>query len=164
MLKILKETDSRYKLYLAGKRPEEFANTWNIPEQKQYYLDTYQKIKDLGLEDSVIYTGWIKTSDFLKKIGYVLSLSDRTFPESFHVAPFEGMASGGVGLALDWEGIEYVYPKDVTEKSPSDIAERIISLNQNDEEYEALSQNSKQFVKENYDLPIIWESILNVID
>lgn len=164
VLKILKETDSRYKLYLAGKRPEEFANTWNIPEQKQYYLDTYQKIKDLGLEDSVIYTGWIKTSDFLKKIGYVLSLSDRTFPESFHVAPFECMASGGVGLAIYWEGIEYVYPDYVIEKSPLAIAERIIKLNEDEQEYTKLSAKSRQFVKENYDLPIIWESIRNVIE
>ncbi len=164
ILKTLKEKDSRYKLYIAGKRPEEFANTWNVPEQKQYYLDTFKKIEDLGLEDSVIYTGWIKTTEFLKNIGYVLSLSDKTFPESFHVAPFECMAGGGVGLAIYWDGIEYVYPEDVIENAPSDIAKRIIELNADDEKYKELSQKGKKFVEENYDLPIIWESIFRTIN
>lgn len=163
ILKVLKEHDPRYKLYIAGKRPEEFANTWNVPEQKQYYLDTFKRIDDLGLTDSVIYTGWVKTTDFLKNIGYTLSLSDKTFPESFHVAPFEGMASGGVGLAIYWDGIEYVYPEDVIEQSPEDIAKRIIELNGDDEKYRELSQKGKNFVKENYDLPIIWDSIAKAL-
>ncbi len=163
ILKELKENDSRYKLYVAGKRPEEFANTWNVPEQKKYYLDVFKKIEDLGLSDSVIYSGWVKTTDFLKNIGYTLSLSDKTFPESFHLAPFEGMASGGVGLAIYWDGIEYVYPEEVIEKSPSDIAKRILDLNGNDEKYSELSAKSKNFVKDNYDIPIIWESIAKAL-
>ena len=163
ILKELKENDSRYKLYVAGKRPEEFPNTWNVPEQKKYYLDVFKKIEDLELTDSVIYSGWVKTNDFLKNIGYTLSLSDKTFPESFHVAPFEGMASGGVGLAIYWDGIEYVYPEEVIEKSPSDIAKRILDLNGNDEKYSELSAKSKNFVKDNYDIPIIWESIAEAL-
>ncbi len=164
VLKKLKEHDPRYKLYIAGKRPEEFSNTWNVPEQKQYYLDTFKKIEELGLKDSVIYTGWVKTTDFLKNIGYTLSLSDKTFPESFHIAPFEGMASGGVGLAIYWDGIEYVYPEYVIEDSPANIARRIIELNSNDHEYRELSQKSKQFVTENYDISIIGDCISKLLD
>lgn len=164
ILKELKEHDPRYKLYIAGKRPEEFANTWNVPDQKKYYLDTFKRIKDLGLEDSVIYTGWIKTTEFLKNIGYTLSLSDKTFPESFHVAPFEGMASGGVGLAIYWEGIEYVYPEAVIEEAPKDIVKRILELNADDKKYQELSKMGKKFVEENYDLPIIWESIFSTLN
>ena len=164
ILKELKEQDSRYKLYVAGKRPEEFSNTWNVPEQKQYYLDTFKKIEDLGLSDSVIYTGWVKTADFLKNIGYTLSLSDKTFPESFHVAPFEGMASGGVGLAVYWDGMEYLYPEYVIEDSPSSVAKRIIELNSDDAKYRELSEKSRRFVTENYDISIIWDSISNLLN
>lgn len=164
ILKILKEKDSRYKLYIAGKRPEEFANTWNVPEQKKYYLDTFKKIEDLGLKDSVIYCGWIKTDEFLKNIGYTLSLSDRTFPESFHVAPFEGMASGGVGLAIYWEGIEYVYPENVIEENPQAVAQRILALNEDSAAYDELSHQGKKFVEDNYDLPIIFDRIIGIIN
>ena len=46
ILKELKKKDGRYKLYVAGKRPEEFANSWNIPEERAYYQKVYQKIKE----------------------------------------------------------------------------------------------------------------------
>ena len=101
ILSELKKEDSRYKLYVAGKRPEEFSNSWNVPEQRRYYLDVYKRIEESDLKDSVIYSGWVKTADFLKNIGYTLSLSDKTFPESFHIAPFEGMASGVPLIATD---------------------------------------------------------------
>ena len=159
----LKEKDSRYKLYIAGKRPENFANTWNVPEQKEYYLQTFKRIKDLGLEDSVIYTGWQEVPEFLKNIGYTLSLSDRKFPESFHIAPFECIASDGVGLALDWDGIEYVYPDYLVFNTIDEIIDKIISCNADHEEYKQLSQKGKKFISENYDLPIIWEAIYNTI-
>lgn len=164
ILKILKEKDPRYKLYIAGKRPQDFANTWNEPEQKKYYLDTFKKIEDFGLEDSIIYCGWIKTDEFLKNIGYTLSLSDRTFPESFHVAPFECMASGGVGLAIYWEGIEYIYPENVIEETPQDVAQRILALNEDSAAYDELSQQGKKFVEDNYDLPIIFDRIISIIN
>lgn len=164
ILSELKKADPRYKLYVAGKRPEEFSNSWNVPEQRRYYLDVYKRIEESDLKDSVIYSGWVKTADFLKNIGYTLSLSDKTFPESFHIAPFEGMASGGVGLAIYWDGIEYVYPEEVIEKSPSDIAKRIIELNSDDQKYRELAQKSREFVADNYDISIIWDSISGLLN
>lgn len=164
LLKKLKTHDDRYKLYIAGKRPEEFPGSWNVKEQRKYYLDTYEKIEEANLKDSVIFTGWIKTSDFLKKMGYTLSLSDKEFPESFHIAPFECMASGGVGLSLDWEGIEYIYPECAIYNNIDEIAQKIIECNENEEEYRRISQTSKKFIAENYDLPIIWNLIYNTVN
>ena len=109
----LKKKNPKYKLYIAGKRPDEFPNTKTIPEEREYYKNVDKKIKENNLEDSVIYSGWVKTQDFLKNIGYTLSLSDKDYPESFHVSPFECMASNGIGLSLEWEGIEYIYPEYV---------------------------------------------------
>ncbi|MBR7133813.1 MAG: glycosyltransferase [Clostridia bacterium] len=164
ILKVLKENDSRYKLYVAGKRPEQFPGTWNVPEQKAYYLETFKKIKDYGLEDSVIYVGWKNTQEFLGDMGYTLSLSDSAFPESFHVAPLECMASAGVGLAVYWDGIEYIYPPYTVFNSPEEIAQKIIELNGNDTQYRELAEKSRKFVSENYDLPIIRDAICNTVN
>lgn len=158
----LKQKDSRYCLYIAGKRPEEFANSWNIPEERAYYQNVFKKIKDNNLEDSVIYTGWIKTTEFLSKIGYVLSLSDLV--ESFHIAPFEGMASNGIGMTLKWEGVEYIYPEDTIYNSPEEIADKIEEYNQNDEKRMEAIQKGRNFVTENYDLPIIWNAISKILE
>lgn len=158
----LKQKDSRYCLYIAGKRPDEFANSWNIPEERAYYERVFQKIKDNNIEDSVIYTGWVETTEFLKKVGYVLSLSDLV--ESFHIAPFEGMASNGIGMALRWEGIEYIYPPDTIYNSPEEIANKIEEYNQNDDKRMEVIQKGKNFVKENYDLPVIWNTISQLLE
>lgn len=158
----LKEKDSRYKLYIAGKKPEEFATSWNVPEEREYFEKIYNKIKENNLEDSVIFTGWVKTTEFLKKIGYVLSLSDLV--ESFHIAPFEGMASNAVGMALDWDGIEYIYPKETIYTSEEEITNKILEYNSDDEKRENDIKTGREFVKQNYDLPIIWDTIYNLIE
>lgn len=158
----LKQKDSRYCLYIAGKRPEEFANSWNIPEERAYYERVFKKIKDNNLDDSVIFTGWIKTTEFLKKIGYVLSLSDLV--ESFHIAPFEGMASNGVGMTLRWEGVEYIYPEYTIYNSPDEIADKIEEYNNNDEERAEAIKKGRDFVTENYDLPVIWNVISQLLE
>lgn len=160
----LRQKDDRYKLYIAGKRPEEFANSWNIPEERKYFEKTYQKIKDCNLEDAVIFTGWIKVEDLLKKIGYVLSLSDKEFPESFHVVPFEGMVSKGIGLALRWNGIEYIYPEYVIYNSIDEIANIIEKYNGDDKLYQEIAEKGRKFAIENYDLPIIWEHISQMME
>ena len=36
LIKLLRRHDSRYVLHVPGKRPEEFANTWNVPEAVSY--------------------------------------------------------------------------------------------------------------------------------
>lgn len=158
----LKQKDERYKLYIAGKKPEEFANSWNIPEERAYFENAYQKIKANNLENSVIFTGWVKTTELLQKIGYVLSLSDLV--ESFHIAPFEGMASGGVGMAIPWEGIEYIYPQETIYSSPEEIVEKIEEFNHDEAKRNENIKLGRDFVKENYDLPVIWNEISTLLE
>lgn len=162
ILKQLKKKDVRYKLYVAGKRPEEFANSWNIVEEREYYQRVYQKIKDNNLEDSVIFTGWIETTKFLRKIAYVLSLSDLV--ESFHIAPFEGMASNGISMALRWEGIEYIYPENTIYSSIEEIVNKIDEYNHDEEKRKEDTKKGREFVIENYDLPVIWKTICELLE
>lgn len=160
----LKKKNDKYKLYIAGKRPEEFANTRNIPEERAYYEEVDKKIKENGLEESVIYTGWTDTKEFLKKIGYTFSLTSKKVPESFHIAPFECMASNGIGLALKWEGIEYIFPDEAVCNSLDEIVDRIEYYNSHDKDYKEIASKERNFTKENYDLPIILNHILALLD
>ena len=157
LLRILKQEDERYCLHVPGKRPEEFANTWNVEEERSYYLEAYQMIKDYGLKDSVFFDGWVDMKEFMKGIGYVLSLSDRNMPESFHMTPLEGIASGSMAFALRWEGIEYIYPEELIFESLQDIAQHIVHYTKDQKAYDACVKRNQQFVKENYDIEVIWD-------
>ena len=123
-----------------------------------------KKIKDNNLEDSVIYTGWVEIPEFLKKIGYTFSLSSKKIPESFHIAPFECMASNGIGLALKWEGIEYIFPDEAVCNSLDEIVEKIEYYNSHDKDYKEIASKEREFTRENYDLPVIFDCILNLLD
>lgn len=164
LLKLLKKKDPRYCLHVPGKRPEEFPNTWNVPEEREYYERVYRKIEREGLEGSVTFDGWVEITEFLRKTGYVLSLSDAKFPESFHVTPFEGMASGSVTAALRWEGIEYIYPEEVVMDRLEEMAEYIGRLTKDPEAYAAAAARGQAFVRENYDISLIWEQIRQLLE
>ena len=164
LLRMLKEKDPRYCLHVPGKRPEEFPNTWNVPEEREYYEQVYRKIEAEGLSDSVTFDGWVEMTEFLRGIGYVLSLSDPKFPESFHVTPFEGMASGAVTAALRWEGIEYIYPEDVVMDTLEEIAAYIDCLTNDPESYAKAAESGQKFVQDNYDIAPIWEQIRQLLE
>ena len=91
-------------------------------------------------------------------------MSDAKFPESFHVTPFEGMASGSVTAALRWEGIEYIYPEEVVMDSLEEMAEYIGRLTKDPEAYAAAAAGGQAFVRENYDISLIWEQIRQLLE
>ena len=103
-------------------------------------------------------------TEFLRKIGYVLSLSDAKFPESFHVTPFEGMASGSVTAALRWEGIEYLYPEEVIMDSLEEMAEYIDRLTNAPDAYAEAAAAGQKFVRDNYDISLVWEHIRSLLE
>lgn len=163
LLHLLKQKDSRYCLHVPGKRAHEFANTWNVPKEREYYEMVDQMIRDYHLEDSVFYDGWVDVPVFLQKIGYVLSMSDAKQPESFHVTPFEGLASHAMALSIPWEGIEYLYPKQCVCDSVKDMAERILYYQDHETEYHRDVETCRRYVCENYDIDIIWNAISSLL-
>ncbi len=164
LLRLLKKKDGRYCLHVPGKRPEEFPNAWNVPEERRYFEHVYQTIEDEGLQSSVIFDGWVDMPEFLKKTGYVLSLSDSSYPESFHVTPAEGMASGALAVFLRWEGIEYIYPEEMIMDSLEEIAEYIDRLSEEPEEYRKRAESGQKFIRDNYDIGLIWDQIRRLLE
>jgi len=161
VLAMLKRGDDRYKLIVPGKRPEEFPATWNVEEERQYYLEVYQKIKDLQLEEDVIFSGWVNIPELLKTIGFTLSLSEI---ESFHLAIAETMASKSLGLCLKWDGIEYVYPEYCMCDSIEEIAETIDRLTHDKELYDRRAEQSRNFIIEKYDIEKIYRNALSLME
>lgn len=157
----LKQKDSRFKLYVAGKRPEQWPNSWNIEHERNYYLKIYDVIAKNNLKDDVIFTGWIDNKELLKKIGYVLSLSSL---ESFHLAPLEGMASNSIAFALPWPGIEYIYPENTIFGSLNEIANAIFDYSHNLEKLKLDGKKGHDFVLEHYDIALIYQKIKQVIE
>ena len=107
--------------------------------------------------------GWM-CPRFLRKVGYVLSMSDAKQPESFHVTPFEGLASRAMALALPWEGIEYLYPQAcvVEDGGPHGRAHPLLSGSS-----AAASGRYRGMPglcgRENYDIEVIWQTISRLL-
>ncbi|ATH79323.1 hypothetical protein CLM76_17730 [Vreelandella venusta] len=108
--------DKRYKLFVKGKRPEDYP--WMHSKAKAsemaYYRQQYQRIEDNGWQGNVIFEGFGPIDEWLQKIGWILSVSDH---ESFHLAVAEGMASGASPVILKWPGVETIYPREAIKSS-----------------------------------------------
>ncbi|AIA76750.1 hypothetical protein FF32_18440 [Halomonas campaniensis] len=121
----LYEKDRRYKLFVKGKRPEDYP--WMHSKAKagemSYYQQQYKRIEDNGWQDSVVFEGFGPIEEWLQKIGWILSVSDH---ESFHLAIAEGMASGAYPIVLKWPGAETIYPSTAIENNVDDAVAKII--------------------------------------
>lgn len=143
ILKMLKEHDEKFKLYLIGKDYKEIDWIWNNPTERSYFEKCEEYIEKNHLKDSIIVKGWIERSKMFNEIGYVLSLSDI---ESFHLAPAEGLVDLTLAFLLNWDGAEYVYPEEIIFDNLTDIKDMIISTYDNDYEYNQLLKNMRDYV------------------
>jgi poly(ribitol-phosphate) beta-N-acetylglucosaminyltransferase len=149
IIKMLKESDKEYKLYLIGKDYKEVEWVWNNPEDKSYFLKCEEYIKENNLKDSIIRKGWIEQADMFSNIGYILSVSDI---ESFHLAPAEGLCDNTLALLLDWTGVEYVYPEDIIFTNIDDIKNIIISTHNDNRLYDKTLTKMKDYIIDEYDI------------
>ena len=159
----LKKKNMNYKLHILGLKPEDLTSTNFNQEEKKYYQDILHNIKIFNLEDDIIFTGWVDVKKYLTNIGYVLSLSDKEKPESFHITPFEGLASGSMALATYWPGIEFIYPDFVIKKDEDEIVKTILDLEKKPQKYQQLVKKGQEFIKDNYDIKIVYSYIASIL-
>lgn len=152
LLKSLLEHDLNYSLSVFGKLPNELSWVKNNPIEKQYFDNCEQYILENNIHNHVHMKGWVDVRNELKDIGFVLSMSETgELPESFHIAPADGFASGGQGVLLHWAGVEYIYPEDFIFDSVEDMKQYIL-MNANYELFKQNAQKGVDFVKERYDI------------
>lgn len=151
ILEELLKVDKRYKLYIKGKHPSEYKWIWNNQDERKFYDEIFDKIEN-NFKDNVIFEDWGDVGEWLKNIGYVLSVSDY---ESFHMAPVEGMASGAYPLVLNKrEGTRCVFPNDFIFKDYDEIIKFILGKKR--------IFDLKDFVKRNYSTKKIVNEIENL--
>ncbi|RCV54340.1 glycosyltransferase [Marinitenerispora sediminis] len=124
VLAALRRRDPRYTLVVKTKQPWDYWWIWNRPEEREYYERTYRRIQrsDL-LADGVVFDPFgPDVATWLRRIGFVISTSD---DESFHLAPAEGAASGGVPAVLAWPGADTIYSRRWVHEDTDAMADAI---------------------------------------
>lgn len=161
ILKMLKENDDKFKLYLMGKDYKELDWVWNNPEERSYFRECENFIKDNKLEDSVIFEGWVERSEMFSNIGYVLSVSDI---ESFHLAPAEGLCDLTLALLLYWNGSEYIYPRKMIFDNIDDIVKIILDTYSNNKYYHDLLEEMGYYIIKEFNIEKIVIDLKNIFD
>lgn len=108
ILETVRKQDSRYRLFIKGKKPEEYSWMKNRPEEMAFYEAQYARIANSKwLKDAVFFDGFgSDMATWYQKIGYVLSTSDH---ESFHLSVADGAASGSEPKIISWPGSKEIY-------------------------------------------------------
>lgn len=162
LLKQLRLQDSRYRLFIKGKRPEDFAWMANRPEEMAYYEEQYAKIEsDPLLAGAVTFDEQgDDMADWYRKIGVVLSVSDF---ESFHLTLPDGAASGALPVSLAWAGADQIYPTTWLHSDVADMADRILKVNSDATTWEAATLAAQEFVAGHMDSADVLTEICAVI-
>jgi len=151
LLMLLRGKEPRFKLFVMGQQAKDVSWIRNNPSEFEYYLDCDKLISENNLNDAVVYGGFIERSQLYRDIGYVLSLSDdEDRPESFHLAPAEGVCAGSMGLLLRWRGVEYIYPKEFLFDSLEEIASEILYASLNEDYFAEKSLALREFILKRY--------------
>ncbi len=120
----LRRLDPRYTMSVKTKQPWEYWWIWNRPEERTYFERVYRRIqRDESLASGVIFDPFgPDVATWLRRVGFMLSTSD---DESFHLAPAECAASGGVPALLPWPGSDTIYDPHWIHDDPVAMAEAI---------------------------------------
>ncbi|MDJ0351362.1 glycosyltransferase [Pseudarthrobacter sp. PH31-O2] len=148
VLRLLRMGDDRYRLFIKGKRPEDFPWMANRPEEMSFYEEQYRRIEtDPLLVGAVTFDAQgDDMAAWYRKIGVVLSLSDF---ESFHLTLPDGAASGALPASLAWPGADQIYPTSWLYAESRDLAEFVSSLD--DESWAHAAKAAQDFVVSNFD-------------
>lgn len=118
------KTDSRYKLFIKGKFPQDLPWMKNRADEMLYYEELFEKIDEAPWKDSVTFDGHgDDVGQWFSNLNFILSTSDI---ESFHLAPMEGMASGTIPIVFNWPGADTLYPENNIVKSEEEAVNLII--------------------------------------
>lgn len=103
--------DKRYRLFVKGRRPEEYSWMAKRNEEMNYYRAIYDRISTLNKAnpETVVFDPHDDNmASWYSKIGIAVSVSDF---ESFHFTIADGAASGARPVSLAWPGADLIYPR-----------------------------------------------------
>ena len=122
-----------------------------------------QKVKDLKLEDKIIFTGFIKNvKDYINIFDVQVNCSYGT--EATSLALLEGMSIGVPAVVTNYGGNPGVIKEGengylVPIKSPEETAEKIIKLLEDKNLYEKVSKKSNEIYNEKFTIDVYTKNI-----
>ncbi len=168
ILRTLHTQDSRFRLEVFGKRPEELPWLARDAKEMAYFNNCERFIQQHGLQDAVHFNGHVDITQALaeRRVGYVLSVSDSDFgfpgPESFHLAVADGFAAQGVSLVRNWPGAEYLWPQQFLVDSEKDVVERIQRYAANHEAFQVAAAQGRADMQMWYPLENFKQSVIDL--
>ena len=160
VLRILRMRDDRYRIFIKGKRPEDFPWMANRPDEMSFYVEQYRRIEtDPLLMGAVTFDAQgDDMAAWYRKIGVVLSLSDF---ESFHLTLPDGAASGALPASLAWPGADQIYPTSWLHADVRELAEFIGSLD--DATWATAAGMAQDYVTSKFESHEVLSALSNVI-
>jgi glycosyltransferase involved in cell wall biosynthesis len=156
ILAALRKHDTRFKLEIFGKKPEELSWIRSDKNEREYFALCEKYIEENNLSSFVHFNGHsdIRAALSHRKVGFVLSLSKnvRELPgfEAFHTAVGDGFAGGAVSLILHFLGAEYVWSSESIHHSLESLVENILMLNRNPDIFLSSVAKGKELLVERY--------------
>ena len=149
ILEAVRKQDSRYRLFIKGKKPEEYSWMKNRPEEMAFYEEQYFRIENnKWLKDAVFFDGFgSDMATWYQKIGYVLSTSDH---ESFHLSVADGALTGSQPIILEWPGSRDLYKDSWCFNSIDESALSIL-----EPLHSHITEINSSFIKETFDIDTI---------
>lgn len=150
----LKAVDSRYTLFIKGKRPWEYEWLWNQAAERQYYEKFYSDINQSEYANSIVFDPHgSDIPEWFSKIGFILSTSEH---EGSHQAVAEGMATGSIPVIRDWMGSDLLYPGEYVYESVDEAVELIRKWN-TPEYFMSRAEIVGSYAREYFDKSLIFE-------
>lgn len=168
ILRALRAKDSRFRLEVFGRRPEELPWIARDDNEMVYFRDCDQFIQQHGLQDAVHFTGHVDITQALaeRRVGYVLSVSESEFgfpgSESFHLAVADGFAAQGVSLVLRWPGAEYLWPQQFLVDSAEDAVQRILGYSADPEAFQTAAVEGREAIQLRYTLDKFTQAVVEL--
>lgn len=162
LLTALRAVDSRYRLRIKGKRPEDYIWMSARPDEMAYYESQYQRIEaDALLRGAVTFDGHgPDMSRWYRDIGVVLSVSEF---ESFHMTLADGGASGAVPVSLAWPGSDQIYPDSWLFASVPEMAAHILTATRTTKEWKRHGDEASSWVSEHLSSKKVLPALTSVI-
>ena len=160
VLRLLRMRNDRYRLFIKGKRPEEFTWMANRPEEMSFYDEQYRRIDtDPLLAGAVTFDAQgDDMATWYQKIGVVLSLSDF---ESFHLTLPDGAASGAVPASLAWPGADQIYPTSWLHADAAELADFVGSLDE--VSWAQAAESAQEYVIASFDAGRVLPTLAGVV-
>ncbi|MFF5790424.1 glycosyltransferase [Paeniglutamicibacter sp. NPDC012692] len=162
LLATLRATDDRYKLFIKGRRPEDYPWMAARPAEMAFYAEQYERIQnDPLLRGAVTFDGHGNDmAEWYRKIGVALSVSDF---ESFHYTLADGAASGAVPVSLAWAGAEFIYPESWLSSSVAGLAKRILQTTGQENEFANEGADAVKFARHEFSYAKTLGSLMEIL-